>query len=181
MHSSQAQSRASADSPRAELASPRAELAQSLCHAQAGTQADWSCWKALTLRGSGVCKRGPFPLSCASGELWHICAFCLFMDFWIWRRFPGSSSQPLHVTQVVIDPQADEVTWQIERESRSVMSDSLQFSRPEYWSGWSFSSPGDLPNPGIEPSPPALRADSCHKGSPRILEWVGYPFSRRSA
>ena len=106
------------------------------------------------------CKRGPFPLSCASGELWHICAFCLFMGFWIWRRFPGSSSQPLHVTQVAIDPQADEVTWQIERESHSVMSDSLQFSRPEYWSGWSFSSPGDLPNPGIEPSPPALQADS---------------------
>ena len=48
-------------------------------------------------------------------------------------------------------------------ESRSVMSDSLrplEFSRPEYWSGWPFPSPGDLPNPGIEPRTPALQADS---------------------
>ena len=32
----------------------------------------------------------------------------------------------------------------------------MEFSRQEYWSGLSFSSPGDLPNPGIEPAPPAL-------------------------
>ena len=30
----------------------------------------------------------------------------------------------------------------------------MQFSRTEYWSGWPFPSPGDLPNPGIEPSLP---------------------------
>ena len=28
---------------------------------------------------------------------------------------------------------------------------SMEFCRPEYWSGWPFPSPGDLPNPGIEP------------------------------
>ena len=28
---------------------------------------------------------------------------------------------------------------------------SMRFSRQEYWSGLPFSSPGDLPNPGIEP------------------------------
>ena len=28
---------------------------------------------------------------------------------------------------------------------------SMEFSRPEYWSGLTFPSPGDLPNPGIEP------------------------------
>ena len=28
---------------------------------------------------------------------------------------------------------------------------SMRFSRQEYWSGWSFPSPGDLPDPGIEP------------------------------
>ena len=32
---------------------------------------------------------------------------------------------------------------------------SLGFSRQEYWSGLSFPSPGDLPNPGIEPTSPA--------------------------
>ena len=31
---------------------------------------------------------------------------------------------------------------------------------PEYWSGESFPSPGDLPNPEIEPRSPALQADS---------------------
>ena len=48
-------------------------------------------------------------------------------------------------------------------ESCSVVSDSLsptEFSRPEYWSGQLFPSPGDLPNPGIEPRSPALQVDS---------------------
>ena len=33
---------------------------------------------------------------------------------------------------------------------------SLDFSRQEYWSGKPFSTPGGLPNPGIEPVSPAL-------------------------
>ena len=36
----------------------------------------------------------------------------------------------------------------------------MAFSRPEYWSGSPFPSPGDLPNPGIIPKSPALQADS---------------------
>ena len=38
--------------------------------------------------------------------------------------------------------------------------DCMELSRPEYWSGEPFLSPGDLPNPGIEPRSPALQADS---------------------
>ena len=34
---------------------------------------------------------------------------------------------------------------------------SIGFSRQEYWSGLPFPSPGDLPNPGIEPESPALQ------------------------
>ena len=30
----------------------------------------------------------------------------------------------------------------------------------EHWSGWPLPSPGDLPDPGIEPGSPALQADS---------------------
>ena len=44
-----------------------------------------------------------------------------------------------------------------------------------------FPSPGDLPNPGIEPGLPHCRwilDQLSHQGSPRILEWVAYPFSR---
>ena len=37
---------------------------------------------------------------------------------------------------------------------------SMGFSRQEYWSGLPFSSPGDLPDPGIKPRSPALQADS---------------------
>ena len=37
---------------------------------------------------------------------------------------------------------------------------SMGFSRQEYWSGLPFPSPGDLPDPGIEPGSPALEADS---------------------
>ena len=37
---------------------------------------------------------------------------------------------------------------------------SVEFSRPEYWSGWSFPSPEYLPDPGIKPSSPALQMDS---------------------
>ena len=33
---------------------------------------------------------------------------------------------------------------------------SMGFSRYEYWSGLPFPSPGDLPDPGIEPRSPAL-------------------------
>ena len=33
-------------------------------------------------------------------------------------------------------------------------------SRQGYWSGWPFPSPGDLPDPGIEPRSLALQADS---------------------
>ena len=36
----------------------------------------------------------------------------------------------------------------------------MQFSRLEYRSGQPFPSPGDLPNPGMEPRSPALQADS---------------------
>ena len=36
----------------------------------------------------------------------------------------------------------------------------MEFSRQEYWSGLTFPSPGDLPDLGIEPGSPALRADA---------------------
>ena len=37
---------------------------------------------------------------------------------------------------------------------------SMEFSRQEYWNGFPFPSPGDLPNPGIEPRSPTLQADA---------------------
>ena len=50
---------------------------------------------------------------------------------------------------------------------------SMGFSRQEYWSGLPFPSPGDLPNPGIEPGSPALQADTLSSeppGKPLVCE-----------
>ena len=37
---------------------------------------------------------------------------------------------------------------------------SIGLSRQEYWSGLPFPSPGDLPDPGIEPRFPPLQANA---------------------
>ena len=55
---------------------------------------------------------------------------------------------------------------------------SMGFPRQEYWSGLPFPSPGDLPDPGIKPTSPALHADPLplsHQGSPLFFHatcWV---------
>ena len=60
---------------------------------------------------------------------------------------------------------------------------SVEFSRPEYWSGSLFPSPGDLCNPGIEPRSPALQVDPLPTephGKPKntgveslsLLQWI---------
>ena len=48
---------------------------------------------------------------------------------------------------------------------------SMEFSRQEYWSGLPFPSPGDLPDPGVEPRSLTLQADSLPSEPP------GKPFS----
>ena len=60
----------------------------------------------------------------------------------------------------------------------------MEFSRQEYWSGWSFLSPGDLPDPGIEPGAPALQADSLLWANRKVLfllnlssSWTYIPYS----
>ena len=67
----------------------------------------------------------------------------------------------------------------------------MGFFRQEYWSGLRFPSPGDLPNPGMEPSSPALQADSLPsepQGKPNLklsllkmqLPWNPIPRSFRT-
>ena len=43
---------------------------------------------------------------------------------------------------------------------------SMGFSRQEYWSGVPFPSPGDLPDPGIEPRSPEFQADALTSEPP---------------
>ena len=46
---------------------------------------------------------------------------------------------------------------------------SIGFSRQEYWSGLPFPSPGNFPNPGIEPGSPALQANALTSEPPGKL------------
>ena len=52
------------------------------------------------------------------------------------------------------------LAWKIPETEEPGRLQSMGFSRKEYWSGLPFPSPGDLPNPGIEPGSPALWADA---------------------
>ena len=52
--------------------------------------------------------------------------------------------------------------WAIDYQASS----SMGFSRQEYWSGLPFPSPGDLPDPGIEPRSPTLQADGLPSEPP---------------
>ena len=62
----------------------------------------------------------------------------------------------LHHVQLFVTP------WTVIRQAPL----SMEFSRQEYWSGLPFPSPGDLPDPGIEPRSPALQADSLPNEPP---------------
>ena len=57
---------------------------------------------------------------------------------------------------------------------------STEFSRPEYWSGSLSLLQGVFPTQGSNPGLQHYRwilYQLNHQGSPRILEWVAYPFS----
>ena len=47
---------------------------------------------------------------------------------------------------------------------------SRGFSRQEYWSGLPFPSPEDLPDPGIKPRSPALKADALTSEPPGKIQ-----------
>ena len=74
------------------------------------------------------------------------------------------------------------ITLKSESESRSVMSGSL---RPHgLYMGWHSLLQGIFPTQGSNPGLPhcgQILYQLSHKGSPRILEWVAFPFSRGSS
>ena len=48
----------------------------------------------------------------------------------------------------------------------------MRFSRQEYWSGLPAPSPGDLPDPGIEPRSPALWVDALPSAPPSLVAQI---------
>ena len=77
--------------------------------------------------------------------------------------------QACQVTSVVSN--SDATPWIVAHQAPLCMG----FSRQEYWSGLPYPPPGDLPDPGMEPEPPAapaLQADSLllsYQGNPKSL------------
>ena len=55
---------------------------------------------------------------------------------------------------------------------------SMGFSRQEYWSELPFPSPGDLPDPGIEPRSPTLQADALTSAPPGKPSLMIHPQTR---
>ena len=60
------------------------------------------------------------------------------------------------------------ISWTVARQ----VPLSMEFSRQEYWSGKTFSSPGNLTDPGIEPESPELQTESSPSEPPgKPLVW----------
>ena len=51
---------------------------------------------------------------------------------------------------------------------------SMGFSRQGYWSGLPFPSPGNLPDPGIEPGSPTLQAEALISELPAFYSALIY-------
>ena len=84
----------------------------------------------------------------------------------LWRRRKGGEVKSLSRVQLFATP------WTVAYQAPL----SMGFSRQEYWSGLPFPSPGDLPDPGIEPGSPALEADALTSEPPGKLrkKWLYY-------
>ena len=69
-----------------------------------------------------------------------------------------------------IRPKSFVAPWTVARQAPL----SMGFSRPEYWSGLPFPSPGDLRDPGLEPMSPGLKVDSLPSEPPDKLSSIHY-------
>ena len=70
--------------------------------------------------------------------------------------FSRSEVKALSHVQLFVTP------WTVAHQAPPFMG----FSRQDSWSGLPFPSPGDLPDPGIEPRSPALQADALTSEPP---------------
>ena len=89
---------------------------------------------------------------------WNVCVVCIYVQLYqqMLKHFPNSFYYvvlPPGHTSFFIACELSRVwcfvgPWTIAHEA----SLSTEFSRKEYWSGLSFTPPGDLPDPRIEPT-----------------------------
>ena len=74
-----------------------------------------------------------------------------FVSFSLWPPGDGGARKGKKV-KLLSHVQLFATPWTVAHQAPP----SMAFSRQEYWSGLPFPSPGDLPNPGMEPGSPAL-------------------------
>ena len=82
----------------------------------------------------------------------------------------AQASVPVFVAIVVAVSSSSVIPWTVACQTPL----SMGFSRQGYWSGLSFPSQGDLPDPGIEHMTPALAGGSLplsHQGSLPLLSY----------
>ena len=84
----------------------------------------------------------------------------------IWIRFYSFIAKYLQLPFYVLKSISPVRLFVTPRTVAYQASPSLGFSKQEYWSGLPFPSPGDLPDPGIEPRSPALQADALPSEPP---------------
>ena len=101
-----------------------------------GSVASFQMWYSLGASGQwGCCIRWPLRISCSLSA--------------------GISASSCVCACMLNHVQLFAAVWMRARQAPL----SMGFSRQEYWSGLPFPSPGDLPNPGIEPASPSLQED----------------------
>ena len=79
------------------------------------------------------------------------------LSLWNWFSKLQSAAEPKQgISQILFSlwvmSDSSTIPWTVPRQAPL----SMGFPRREYWSGLPFPSPGDVPDPGIEPAPPAL-------------------------
>ena len=72
----------------------------------------------------------------------------------LWRKLPASFQRWKWKVKLLSRVQLFATPWTVAYQAPQ----SMEFSRQEYWSGLPFPSPQDLPDPGIKPESPTLRA-----------------------
>ena len=88
----------------------------------------------------------------------------------LWSEPPGKNPKKTEILPF-------ETPWMVALQARP----SKESSRQEYWSGLPFPSPGDLPNPGIEPRSPTLQADALTSEPPGKPELTYFSLILRTA
>ena len=83
--------------------------------------------------------------------------FLIFRSILLFVSFPPTYKKLLIFPTVCVKVKVKSLS-RVQLFVNPMYQSPMGFSRQEYWSGLPFPSPGDLPNPGIEPRSPTLQA-----------------------